>query len=300
MAGTARWPCGSRLPSTCRHPVLPPVGTRSWSSPPRPSWRSRWGPPRCWWAARSPASPTESRCRPCCAAAGAERRELPAQLVVDTSVDHDEDHLAVAAAAVVDFASLPLALALGTPCVTTPSAAAALHLTDGRDVLVEDDLPAARRRAAELAADDVTASRLSPRRVAHRPRPLAAAGRPHPRAPSSASSPRPTTSGTARSAGSRTWACRRAARSANACSTPSRRSSPRPRPPSRPEGGTDVRNRPCPQPRAPARGPRPPCGRGHARPRGRACRGAPGRRGHRPAPRSSTPCAPSWSEPGPS
>ncbi len=90
-----------------------------------------------------------------------ERRELPAQLVVDTSVDHDEDHLAVAAAAVVDFASLPLALALGTPCVTTPSAATALHLTDGRDVLVEDDLPAARRRAAELAADEVTASRLS-------------------------------------------------------------------------------------------------------------------------------------------
>lgn len=90
-----------------------------------------------------------------------ERRELPAHLVVDTSVDHDEDHLAVAAAAVVDFESLPLALALGTPCVTTPSAAAALHLTDGRDVLVADDLPAARLRAAELAADEVTASRLS-------------------------------------------------------------------------------------------------------------------------------------------
>jgi hypothetical protein len=89
-----------------------------------------------------------------------ERRELPAHLVVDTSVDH-EDHLAVAAAAVVDFESLPLALALGTPCVTTPSAAAALHLTDGRDVLVADDLPAARLRAAELAADEVTASRLS-------------------------------------------------------------------------------------------------------------------------------------------
>jgi hypothetical protein len=90
-----------------------------------------------------------------------ERRQLPPDLVVDTSVDHDESLLAVAAAAVVDFATLPLALALGTPCVTTTTAAAALHLSDGRDVIVEDSPAGARRRAEELAADETTASRLS-------------------------------------------------------------------------------------------------------------------------------------------
>jgi hypothetical protein len=87
--------------------------------------------------------------------------ELPAEWVVRAAAVPAEDRptaLALCSAAVV-YSDLPLALALGTPVVTGAESAAAIDAGD--EVVVPaagEDLGAV---AAELAADDVRAARLS-------------------------------------------------------------------------------------------------------------------------------------------
>ncbi|MBV9952207.1 MAG: hypothetical protein JO291_09670 [Acidimicrobiia bacterium] len=90
-----------------------------------------------------------------------ERLDLPAEWVVRAAAVPAEDRptaLALCSAAIV-YNDLPLALALGTPVVTGPESAAAIDAGD--EVVVPAagaDLGAV---AAELAADDVRAARLS-------------------------------------------------------------------------------------------------------------------------------------------
>jgi hypothetical protein len=90
-----------------------------------------------------------------------QRLELPDPWVVRAASVPAEDRptaLALCSAAIV-YADLPLALALGTPVVTGAESAAAIGAGD--EVVVPgsgEDLAA---RAAELAADEVRAARLS-------------------------------------------------------------------------------------------------------------------------------------------
>jgi hypothetical protein len=90
-----------------------------------------------------------------------ERLELPADWVVRAAAVPAEDRptaLALCSAAVV-YSDLPLALALGTPVVTGPESAAAIEAGD--EVIVPAAGGDRGAVAAELAADDVRAARLS-------------------------------------------------------------------------------------------------------------------------------------------
>ena len=95
------------------------------------------------------------------------RHGLPAELVV--AVEHATEaadlaaSLALASAAVVTGPSITLALALGTPSVTSPETARRLGLRPGLDVEVAGGPEAADRLAREIAADPARAARLSRR-----------------------------------------------------------------------------------------------------------------------------------------
>jgi len=92
---------------------------------------------------------------------------LPARHVVRTDEleegDALEAALGVASAAVVSGPSALLALALGTPSVTSAETARRLGLRPGRDVEVASGPDAATRVADELAADEARAAALSRR-----------------------------------------------------------------------------------------------------------------------------------------
>jgi hypothetical protein len=90
-----------------------------------------------------------------------ERLELPAVWVITAAAVPAEDRptaLALCSAAVV-YNDLPLALALGTPVVTGPESAATIDAGD--EVVVPGAGQELTAVAAELAADDVRAARLS-------------------------------------------------------------------------------------------------------------------------------------------
>lgn len=95
------------------------------------------------------------------------RYDLPADLVVgvDVSIDADrpEETLSLAAAAVVVGDATPLALALGTPVVTSEANARRYGLRPDLDVALAAGPHAAQGLAAEIARDDVLAARLSRR-----------------------------------------------------------------------------------------------------------------------------------------
>ena len=92
---------------------------------------------------------------------------LPDHLAVgvdDTAGSADaEATLALAGAVVVRGAWLPTALALGAPVVTSEAMAKRFGLRPGLDVEVARSAGAADRRAAEVAADEAWAARLSRR-----------------------------------------------------------------------------------------------------------------------------------------
>jgi hypothetical protein len=99
-----------------------------------------------------------------------ERYGLPARHVVRVRrIDEDADptslstQLAVASAAVVGGPPTLLALALGTPVVTSADTARRLGLTAGREVEVATDRATARELADAIAADDGWAATLSRR-----------------------------------------------------------------------------------------------------------------------------------------
>jgi hypothetical protein len=90
-----------------------------------------------------------------------ERLELPEEWVVRAASVPAEDRptaLALCSAAIV-YGDLPLALALGTPVVTLPEPAAAIGA--GSEVVVPGPGEDPAALAAELAADEVRAARLS-------------------------------------------------------------------------------------------------------------------------------------------
>lgn len=89
----------------------------------------------------------------------------PLVLAVDRSAPAADrsTSLALASAAVVDVDLLPLALALGTPTVTDPAGAARFGLTDGVEVVVEEQPADADRSAAALARDVERAAAMSVR-----------------------------------------------------------------------------------------------------------------------------------------
>jgi hypothetical protein len=99
-----------------------------------------------------------------------ERYGLPARHVVRVrTIDEGADptslstQLAVASAAVVGGPPTLLALALGTPVVTSPDTAKRLGLTAGREAEVAADRAVARALADEVARDDARAAALSRR-----------------------------------------------------------------------------------------------------------------------------------------
>jgi hypothetical protein len=91
--------------------------------------------------------------------------DLPEVLVVDGAVEpgEGERQLAAAAACVISGPAVLLALALGTPVVTSAQTARRLGLVAGREVEVAAGAEAAREVAEEIAADPERAARLSRR-----------------------------------------------------------------------------------------------------------------------------------------
>lgn len=89
-----------------------------------------------------------------------QRLELPELHIVRSD---DEDDLRVASVAVVSGPPTLVALALGTPVVTSADTARRLGLRPGRDVEVAESAAAAMDLAEEVAADDARAAALSRR-----------------------------------------------------------------------------------------------------------------------------------------
>lgn len=91
--------------------------------------------------------------------------ELPEVLVVEGAVEpgEGERRLAAAAACVISGPAVLLALAMGTPVVTSAQTARRLGLVAGREVEVAGGAAAARSLAEEVAADPERAARLSRR-----------------------------------------------------------------------------------------------------------------------------------------
>jgi hypothetical protein len=95
------------------------------------------------------------------------RLGLPAHHVVGADEVHEgaelEEALGLASAAVVSGPATLLALALGTPIVTSSETARRLGVRPGRDVEVAGDPTAARALAQELAGDEARCASLSRR-----------------------------------------------------------------------------------------------------------------------------------------